>query len=424
MSAGRPVRADDLLAIQLVSEPNVAPDGKTVAFAVTQPNRDDNDYKSAIWLVDLESGETRQLTSAKHRDGQPQWSPDGQSIAFTSNRPEGDSKGQIWLISANGGEPRRLSGLNEPVESFEWSPDGRRIACVSKVRVGKVNPDSDVRVITTPRFRFDGQGFLDDKYRQIFVIDVDSGTAQQVTEGAFEHHGVAWSPAGYELAFSANRDEGWEFTPVVDIYVVRPDGGAIRRITDQSGSFRSPNWSPDGTALAFYGTQNLKTGFPRTEIFTVAARGGEPASVTGEIDRVFTDGCIADLVSYPVRKPQWSGDGSGLIAVFSDEGSVRIGRLNLDGGLTALTEPGRRVGAVSMLDDGGFVYAGNDAMSPGELFVRDADGTGERKLTSFNDEWLEEVKLSEPELFTAKSADGTDVQGWLMKPADIQDGVK
>ncbi|MDQ3547341.1 MAG: S9 family peptidase, partial [Chloroflexota bacterium] len=157
----RPIESADLFRIRLVSDPQVSPDGSQVAYTVTELDEKENRYRAAIWLVPLAGSEPRRLTSGKHRDGQPRWSPDGATLAFTSDRKlDDDLKGQIWTIAVAGGEPTRLTSLAEGIEEFSWSPDGRSIAAVSKVRIGKHNPDSDVRVIRTPRFRFDGEGFL------------------------------------------------------------------------------------------------------------------------------------------------------------------------------------------------------------------------------------------------------------------------
>lgn len=421
----RRIETDDLFQIKLVNDPDVAPDGSTVVFTVTALDREDNRYRAALWQVDLEGGEPKRLTSGQQRDGQPQWSPDGKHIAFTSDRnPDERGKGQLWLLETRGGEPRRLTTLDSPVESFSWSPDGRSIVCVSKVRQRPANPDSDVRHTTTIRYKFDGEGFLDDTYRQFFMVDVASGEATQITRGPFEHTGPAWSPTGFEIAFTANLNEGWELASTRDIHVIRPDSLSVRKLSDGAGSWGSPSWSPDGTQIACYGTRNLKSDSPRTEVFVMPAGGGSPQSVTATFDRSFSDGCIADLISYPGRPPIWLNENE-VCGVYSDRGSVRLARLRVDDEqVSVITGEGRRVGAIAVTPDGSFVYAGNDAVSPGELFTCDGGGSNERQLTQINQRWLESVEIAEPESFTVASDDGREVHGWLLKPVGFSEGTK
>ena len=421
----RPIDSADLFRIQLVSDPQVSPDGLQTAYTVTELDEKENRYRAAIWLVPLAGGEPRRLTSGKHRDGQPRWSPDGTRLAFTSDRKQDDDlKGQIWTIDVAGGEPTRLTSLADGVEEFVWSPDGRSIAAVSKVRFGEHNPDSDVRVIRTPRYRYDGEGFLDDKYRQVFIIDASTGDARQITDGAFEHQHPAWSPTGHEIAFDSNREPGWEMSPYRDIYAVRVAGTSIRRVTDGSGKWASPTWSPDGTTLAFYGTRRVMSDSARNELFTVPAGGGSPVSLTDHIDRNLRDGATADLVTFPGRPPLWDADGSAVSLVFSEQGQVHLARIAIpDGEMRELTSGRRRVGAIALVPRGGYVYMANTATTPPEIFSCDEDGRNERQITRHNADWLDEVELCEPEPFWVESPDGRKVHGWIIKPIGFADGT-
>ena len=424
----RGMTIEDLFQIRLVNDPQVSPDGTHVVFTVTELDEEENRYRAAVWLVELtEDAEPKRLTSGRHRDGNPRWSPDGRHIAFISDRdPDEVGKGQIWLLPLEGGEPARLTRLKESVEDFAWSPDSLRIACVSKVqdRDADIDPDSDVRVIRTVRFRYDGEGYLDDKYRQIFVVDAHNGHAQQLTTGRFEHQHPAWSPTGHEIAFASNREEGWEFSSVRDIYVGRPGSKAFRRVTDGSGAWSQPSWSPDGATIASFGTRRLESDSARTELFTVPAGGGSPISLTDDFDRSLRDGSIADLASYPGRPPLWDANGQSISFVFSDQGSVQLARRTMpDGELQVLTSGRHRLGGIQQSPGGGYVFGVNDTTHPGELFTSDADGRNIRQLTRFNEEWLATTVLSQPEPFWVDSADGRPIHGWIMKPIGFEPGT-
>lgn len=416
----RPIQADDLFKIKMVSDPQVSPDGKTVAFVVTMMDRDKNEYHSGIWSVPIEGGEPRRLTAGTARDGTPRWSPDGRRLLFVSNRGDGGS--QLCCLPADGGEPCQLTKLPESVEQPVWSPRGDRIAFVSKVGP-KRSGDSDVKVIRTIRYRFDGQGFLDDKYRQIWCLDIDeegnAGEPRCLTSGPYEHQAPSWSPTGNEIAFSAARQPNWEVSHQVDIWSISPAGGPPRKVTDAPGSWHTPVWSPDGRTIALTGPSDFNhSDQADTLIWTVPAAGGAPAPHARLLNRSVGDHIGADVPRFSGTPLIWNRASNALWFLASDLGDTNLFRLDLEGErIERVIDGARRVGMVVPLpNEAGFIYGVSTPTDPGELYVCEADGANERRLTSLNAEWLEEVEPSRPEELWATSADGTKIQGWLMRP--------
>ena len=125
----RPISVDDLLAMHRVSDPQMSPDGKYVAYTVATPDREANHSVSNIWVVPTDGSEPRQLTRAGS-DQRPRWSPDGTKLAFLSSR---DGATQMYWISLTGGEATRITSLSGGVDNELWSPDGKTFAFVSRL---------------------------------------------------------------------------------------------------------------------------------------------------------------------------------------------------------------------------------------------------------------------------------------------------
>ena len=121
----RALTFEDFIALDAVSDPQISPDSKWVAFVVTDYSLKENRASRDIWIVPLEGGKAQQLTRSPRADSQPRWAPDSQRLTFVSNR---EGTPQIYLLRISGGEARRISNLDTGVSNLMWSPDGRWIA--------------------------------------------------------------------------------------------------------------------------------------------------------------------------------------------------------------------------------------------------------------------------------------------------------
>ena len=165
----RTVEPADLFRLKFVTGATLSPDGKRVAYSVSHVDAEAEKEYSAIWMMDLASGETHQFTGGSAVDAQPRWSPDGTQIAFLSTRSE---KAQIYVIPVDGGEARAVTSLKQGIGGgIAWSPDGTQIAFTAVPIEEPRDPAKPYRV-TRHVYRFNGMEYLDDVVQSLYVIDV------------------------------------------------------------------------------------------------------------------------------------------------------------------------------------------------------------------------------------------------------------
>lgn len=412
----RAMTPDDLFAITYVGECDISPDGMRVAFVATRMDREEDTYRSAIWLADTTTGEVRQFTAGAKRDGSPRWSPDGRWLAFVSER--GEEKPQLAVMPANGGESRLLTKLPLGAGYPVWSPDSTRIAFSAKTGTP---PDPDpkkakpYRRITTMKYKLNGQGFTYDQRRHLFVVPLDGGEAEQVTDGDWDDTQPSWSPDGRELAFISARHQEREYDTWSDVYVVTLETGAVRKLTDTQGSCAAPAFSLDGAAVAHIHHPD----WPSNGTLRLADKaGGNLRYVDPNFDRETGAGALPGAVA----QPAWLPDGS-ILSLAQDRGRTNPIAAKVGEATRWLSQAPRVCGWYSVSADGRrAALVATDVTHPAEVFVHDLETGEEKQLTHMNAEWLQEVQPIAAEKFAVPAAEGVQVDCWIVKPAGFEEG--
>jgi dipeptidyl aminopeptidase/acylaminoacyl peptidase len=438
----RPVTPESLFELAFVGDPRLSPDGKEIAYCVKTANYEENKYGVSLYVVPSTGGEPKRLTFGDTADALPRWSPDGRTLAFVSNRHE--KKQQVHLLPLDGGEARRLTDLDGAISAMAWAPDGKHLVIAyrplsdeqkERRKAGKEDRSDkrpQFKVHTTLHIKEDGDGFLFGTYFHLYLVDVETGEATQLTDGETNDGSPVFSPDGKTVAFVSNRLPDPEHNlDNADICLVPADGGTITRLTPSYGPNVAPGFSPDGKTLAFIGSFGQKgdSFWKDMHVFTVPVAGGDPADLTPDLGRMAANYSISDTreAGNGEEPPIWSADGKSLLFLLTDSGSVHVCRVPLAGGtVERVTPAGRELGGLSAdKGRGRIALLVSDHTHPAEVAVLDpAEGGAPRVLTAHNRAFLESYRIGEPEEFRIPTDPGVEVQGWILKPYDFQAGKK
>ncbi|MDP2957116.1 MAG: S9 family peptidase [Longimicrobiales bacterium] len=442
--ARRPLTFDDFYRLESPGQVALSPDGRQVVFVRSTTLEEENRSHSELWLVatDGRSAPLR-LTSPSTEASSPRWSPDGRLLAFSSRRPVAgdDDTSTTWFLRMTApGEAFRVPGLGgTPL----FDPTNRWIAFRSAVPPFGPRPEApapataaekkiierfDGRQFDWMGYRYDQRGYLPDPRdmwstppAQIFVIPREGGEPRKLTDLDVDARAPAWRPDGEALAFVADTHERDEHTyERSDLWVVTLDG-SVTRLTDDELDYGSPAWSPDGRSIVVEGAVGLDVvirerwghGAP-TDLWLFSADGRERRNLTEEFD----------LIPGGAR---WSPDGRWIYFTAQTGGSTHVFRIAASGGRAEPWTTGeRRLGSVDFSSDfSSFAYTAQTPVDPGNVYVastRDPAGT-ERRLTQLNADLLASVELPSPDRIVYRSADGIEVEGWILPPVGYLRGT-
>ncbi|MDI9634742.1 S9 family peptidase [Kamptonema cortianum] len=426
------ITPESLLEIHFVSDPQISPDGQQLIFTKSKVN-EKNKYCPNLWLHDRKQNSSRQLTFGDKGNSHGRWSPDGQSIAFTSGREKPAS--QIYLLPMSGGEAKAITALDEgSIADFKFSPDGKHIAFkyrpTHQERTEKAAKEREEAGLSNPPwavdnlwYRLDGDGYFGNQRYAIYLVDVETGEVNELYgASAIDWYSYDWLPDSRHLIVAHSACKQPLLEPANDqLFLVDLNGKAKRIKNLPKGSKSSPAVSPDGKSVAWLGNESQTDwwGCLNDRVFLTDLESGETRCLTNADNHDFGVATLTDTGAAGNPTLEWLPSGNALRVTIGQHGTTQIGEIDAKTGqVTALTQ-GQHVMAVGNLSQDGKVQA----ITFGTPTCPAEGGIYEDKvaiLTSFNEAFKKKHSIADCEEVWIPSTDGTSVQAWVMKPKDFK----
>jgi dipeptidyl aminopeptidase/acylaminoacyl peptidase len=404
---------DQLLNLKTVSASQISPDGKYVAYTVNQADFKQDAFINQIWLADVATQRRVQLTRADKGATNPQWSPNGEWLAFQSDRVE--NKSQLFAISPNGGEAVQLTKSETPISNFAWAPDGKSIVYTATEPVAQLAKDRKDHLGDFEVVRREYQ------FVQLWTLSLDDAMAapmvgKQRTKGTtMSVDAFAISPDSRKIVFSAQLNPDLINGFSADIYLLDLADDRVTKLPTPKGPNRAPRFSPDGTQIVFSSALGKPMFYAGNSRLVVMPLDGGNASNARSVTDSFDE--IPALLD-------WKPDGiyfSGLVKTAShlfrvDPATSVVTRVSAGEQLMAssfsMTKDARQIA---------FVSPSPTALA--EVFVTDREPFRPKMLTQFTDQTKNLITASR-EVIQWKSKDGPVIEGILIKPADFDPNKK
>jgi dipeptidyl aminopeptidase/acylaminoacyl peptidase len=435
-AATRPFTAKDLIMLDRVSEPRLAPDGRSLAFTLRETDFEGNRGVKSIWKLDLaeKAAHPQRLTAEGSDAWSARWSPDGRTLYFLSNRSGSD---QVWSLAVGLGEARQVTRLALDVGNYLLAPDGRRVAlslavftdCVdlacTKQRFTERSASKVSGVTYDSLFVRHWDNWSDGTRSQLFIADLaaDGTVASEprlLTRGILgdvpskpdgDESEYAFAPDGKTIYFGvriAGTSEPWSTN--FDLYAAPADGNATpRNLTAGNAAWDAyPTPSADGTKLYYLAMKRPMHEADRFGIMELDLASGSKREIDPNWDR--SPGPL-----------QLSADGKTLYATADDQGEHSLFAVDIATGHVARVARGGNVSDFSRTGPV-TVIALESFKSPADLYLVQ-QGTLKR-LTDLNAARLKNIGFGDYEEFSFKGWNGDTVHGYVIKPFPFAPGRK
>lgn len=435
----RAIKAEDLYELRVISNVRISPDGSKIIYVEQRVDRKTEKKYQNLWIAPIDGSGEYQFTYGNHSDTLPRWSPNGDKIAFLSNRYDADNPPKLFVIPINGGEAYPLADIEGTISNIVWSPDGKKIACI----VNKMDADEKERkqdenlrklgVVSRHYdrlfYKLDGTGYLPRERAHLWIVNVKSGKAQQITDHPiFDEYQPAWSPDGKSIVFVSNHTLEPDQNPDHDeLFIMSAKGEEIHRLDIPIGPKSSPTYSPDGKYIAYIGRIGEGEWYRNNHLWIIPSDGSaESRDILNNKDIDVFASTINDIGSPELMPPTWSLDGEKIYFQTAIHGSTVLKAIWINSGeVETIIDDAGVVASYSFDKDQQYLaYHLGQQHDPAQIYLKDMNNKKSRAITKINRNLLDQINLGKLEEIWFKGPDGNDLQGWILKPPNFKSSKK
>jgi len=421
----------DLYKIKNVTDPQISPDGKKIAYVVTSFNLELGTSNSDIYVVNADGSAQRQLTFSDKADFNPRWSPDGKWLMFLSTRKDG---GQIWLLPTGFGEPKQLTHISTGVSDPVWSPDGKFILfatdvfpecgadddCNKKINDSMANGPLQAHLADALLYRH-WNFYSDGRYTHTMLLNVKTGEIKDMTPGKYNSPafslgggtGYAFSPNRGEVCFVSKRVENPASSTNNDLFIVPMDGSEAKNITADNKAYDGdPHYSPDGRYIAYRKQLIPAYEADRFRLAIYDRKTGTSRVLTENFDN-WVDGF------------NWSPDSKSIYFIAEEKGYSPLYQVEIKSGKISKISNVNALAGVNLSPNGKwFVFSDRRVQKPLELYRVDSDGNNVKQLTFENKALADSVDIRPAEQMWIEGAEGKMIHVFIIKPHNFDPNKK
>jgi dipeptidyl aminopeptidase/acylaminoacyl peptidase len=420
----RAIQLDDFAKITTVSDPQISPDGKSIACVVSRANLDQDRSDRELILIDIASGVPRVLTHDRRGVGSPRWSPEGDRLAFEAQDSAAkDPKLQLFVMPMSGGEAKKITDAPNGVEQFAWRPNGQDIAYVTSdepENKKEIEKHNDAFEVGDTDYLATGPAMPS----HLWIIPAEGGKNRRLTSGTWSlaksappsspASPINWSADGKLLLFARQEHPQFGDSDLTSIQVLTVDSGEIRKLTSHQTLESYGQFSPDGSRVAYWYPRD---GDPNNEneIFVTQSSGGDGASATRDID-------------HNLFRVIWMPDGNSLLVGGHDATQTSLWLHPLNGAPKKLTLGDVNPTWSFWIDafvgrKGEIAFTGSSPTQPSELYYMASPNDTPKRLTNFNKD-IAALHQGKVETLEWQGPDNFHEDGIVVYPPDFEKDKK